>query len=275
MKSRSHCPMIPIAIFCLSIAQCTVSSAASFLFGTEIGGQNSLIFSQLDRSSATLVDDSVAATFVAGPAGGRLDDRDEQGLGIDTSQLDNVSDGGSIGDTTKFNIIDGSNSRSGQGESIAFSFDRPGILETLLFDGMKDETLEYYELELPSGERITIFDSQTEFRLGLQGFSLSDLSVPNPVMAPTENDDLTGIGFAFNADDVFVLTYGEGDYTEVPGYRTNPALPAGIPNTPGNGARFQGVVVTTVPEPGAAMLACTAVGAMCLLFARQLLVTRL
>lgn len=173
-------------------------------------------------------------------------------MGIDTSQLAGVTDGGSAGDTTKFNSIDGTNPVSGSGEALTFSFDHAGVLKTLLFDGVKDETLEYVSLTLPNGTQLTIFDSQTEYRLNLQGFHLTDLQVPNPVQAQTEDDDLTGINFSFLAGEVFTLTYGEGDYDDVPGYSTFPNIPE-APNIPGNGALLQGVVVA-VPEPCSALL---------------------
>jgi len=169
-----------------SLINCSRAHAASFLFGSEAGGTNGAIFSQVDRSTATLTEGVFTAYFAAGPVGALLDDRDSQGMGIDTSQLLGVSDGGSVGDVTKFNIIDGTNAVSGQAESVSFSFDRPGVLKSLLLDGVKDETLEYYSLVLPNGTVLTIFDSQTEFRLSNQGYHLTDLQVPNPVQAQTQ-----------------------------------------------------------------------------------------
>jgi hypothetical protein len=227
--------------------------AASFLFGADAGGVNGAIFSQVDRSTATLTEGVFTAYFAAGPVGALLDDRDSQGMGIDTSQHLGVSDGGSVGDVTKFNIIDGTNAVSGQAESVSFSFDRPGVLKSLLLDGVKDETLEFYSLALPNGTVLTIFDSRTEFRLSNQGYHLTDLQVPNPVQAQTEDDDLTDIGFLFQAGEIFTLTYGEGDYDDVSGYRTFPTIPE-APNIPGDGSRFQGVIVG-VPEPRSALLA--------------------
>jgi hypothetical protein len=226
---------------------CGSAHAASFLFGTNAGGANGVIYGQLDRSSAQLTRGQFTATFDAAPIGALLDDRDAQGLGVDTSPLTNVSDSGNVGESTKFNVIDGTNPVSGQGESMNFSFDHSGVLKTLLFDGVKDETLEYFSLTLPNGSVVTIFDSQTEYRLSVQGYHLADLQVPNPVQAQTEDDDLTDINYPFSAGEVFTITYGEGDYGLIPDYHTNPDFPQ-FPNAVGNGARFQGVVVA-VPEP--------------------------
>lgn len=250
-----RCQSVHILGICL-LTTCLFSSgpahAASFLFGTNAGGADGVIYGQEDRSSATLIRGQFTATFNAAPAGALLDDRDAQGLGIDTSPLPDVSDGGSVGESTKFNIIDGTNPVSGHGESLTFSFDHAGVLKTLLFDGVKDETLEYFSVTFPDSSMLTIFDSQTSFRLQAQGqetidYELADLQVPNPVQAQTEDDDLTDINYPFSAGEVFTITYGEGDYSLIPDYHTNPDFPQ-FPNAVGNGARFQGVVVA-VPEP--------------------------
>lgn len=225
----------------------------SFLYGSAVGGNEGVISAQLDRSSTLLNEGAFAMALQAHPAGAQLDDRDSQGLGIDTSALAGVTDNQSTSGTTKLNLIDGSNSLSGQPESLSFSFDRPGILKSLFFDGVKDETLEYFLLVFPDGSEITLFDSQTDFRLGVQGYQLADLNVPNPVEFQKEDDDLTEIDYVFKAGETFTLTYGEADYSEVPDYSTNPQFP-NFPNAVGNGARFQGVVVESIPEPTTAVL---------------------
>ena len=222
--------------------------AASFVFGTAAGGQTNQVIGQ---TTATQTDAGVTATFTAGPAGAVLDDRSSGGLGVNSRGL--ATSAVSDPEIDKLNLLGslpgGFTPLDGTGESISFSFDQPGAITSLLFDGMKDETLEYFVLTLPNGGVITIFDSQAEFRLGIQGFSLADLNVINPVEAQLEDDDLTGLNLGYNAGDVFTLTYGESDYIEIPGYEPFPGEPIEF----GNGARFQGVV-TAVPEPGAAVL---------------------
>ena len=227
--------------------------AASFLFGSS-GVSNSLV--GLSDGSASV--DGVVMALSAGPSGALLDDTDSQGLGIDARSLPGALDGTS-GDRTKFNILEGTNNSTSPGESVSFSFNRAGILQDILFDGVKDETLEYFSLTFPNGTTMTIFDSQAEFRLNLQGFHLSDLNVPNPIECQLEDDDLTGISYPFQAGEVFTLTYGEGNYEDIPGYRTNPSFPSQFPNSVGNGARLQGIVVNPIPEPPTILIGLLAI----------------
>ncbi|TWU27417.1 hypothetical protein [Bythopirellula polymerisocia] len=233
--------------------------AATFLFGSD-GVRNTLV----GLSDASVTVDGVTMSLTAGPSGALLDDTDSQGLGIDARSLPGALDSTS-GDRTKLNILEGTNNSTSSGESLSFSFNKAGVLQDLLFDGVKDETLEYFLLTFPNGTTVTIFDSQTEYRLDLQGFHLTDLSVPSPIECQLEDDDLTGINYTFQAGEIFSITYGEGNFGDVPGYRTNPNVPLQFPNSLGNGARLQGMVVATVPEPAASaiivLLACIGVGA--------------
>ena len=236
---------------CGCLAASSAVEGTSFLFGTNGGGLNGVYGGQ---STASISVAGTTGTFVAGPPGAILDDSDAQGLGIDSSPIPGIDDVGNS--KAKFTIVRDTNSvptLAGQGESLSFSFDRPGVLESLLFDGVKDETLEYFQLTFPNGEQITIFDSQAEFRLDLQGYHLSDLQVPNPIECQFEDDDLTGINYSYLAGEVFTLTYGEGDYSLVPDYKTDPRFPQ-FPNARGDGARLQGIVVTSVPEPASCVL---------------------
>ncbi len=236
-----NCPkLIVLTLAAMSFTNCQSSEAASFLFGV---GQIRNTITGL--ASAELESEGVKIFLQAGPSGSRFDDSDAQGLGINSI---NSPAGITDPDRTKLNFIAGHPSGTPVAESFAFSFNRPGILKDLLFDGVKDETLEYFSLEFPDGHVITMFDSEADFRLGIQGFSLTDLNVSHPIEFQTEDDDLTGIGYSFAAGEVFTFTYGEGSYDDVPGYRTNPNFPQ-FPNAVGDGARFQGVVVQIIPEP--------------------------
>lgn len=221
-------------------------SAASFQFGRNANGLTGL-------ANATLSNDGFDLQLKVGPDGALFNENESAGLGVDTSGIDGVTDGGSVGDRGKINIIDGIAAVSGIGEFVTFSFDQPGILETLLFDGVKDETLEYFTIEFPGASVVTFFDSQTVLRLTDQGFTLADLDVPNPTIAPTEDDDYEAIDYPFAADEEFTVTYGEIDFgTVLPGY---------VPRTggAGNGARFEGIVVRAIPEPACVTLVCVAV----------------
>ena len=66
-------------------------------------------------------------------------------------------------DADKLNILGGTS--AGQGESINFSFDHSGVLEEVFLDRMKDQTLEYFQLQVPGGPVVTLFDFVVEFRL--------------------------------------------------------------------------------------------------------------
>ncbi len=235
--------------------------AISFLFGSDSGGENNVY---LGQPVVSIVSESTTATFAAGPAGSLLDDSDDQGLGIDTQNIPGTKDAMGGGERTKFNILEGNNNSTNLGESLTFSFDRAGILNDIHFDGVKDETLEYFMLTFPNGDQITIFDSQAEFRLALQGYHLSDLNVPNPIEFQLEDDDLTGINYRYLAGEVFTLTYGEGNYANVPEYKTNPRFPQ-FPNAVGDGSRLQGIVVTSIPEPTSFLMLLLSCGCIALL----------
>lgn len=235
--------------------------AISFLFGSDSGGENNFYRGQ---PVASIISEGTTATFGAAPAGSLLDDSDGQGLGIDTRDIPGTRDALGGGERTKFNILEGNNNSTKPGESLTFSFDRAGILNDILFDGVKDETLEYFMLTFPNGDQITLFDSQAEFRLDLQGYHLTDLNVPNPMEFQLEDDDLTGMNYPYLAGEVFTLTYGEGNYANVPGYKTNPRFPQ-FPNAVGDGSRFQGIVVTSIPEPKSFLMLLLSCGWLSLL----------
>jgi hypothetical protein len=203
------------------------------------------------QTSATVAVGSFAGTFTAGPAGARLNENDDAGLGIDNRLVaGSTADTGINRGATKFNIIGGSGPLAGSAEFITFSFDRSGVLQDLLFDGLKDESLEFFELLLPSGAKRTIFDSQTLAKLTDQGFNLADLQVVNPVLCQDEEDDLYDLNYRFAAGEIFTLTYGEVDFNSLlSGY-----VPV-VDQVP-NGARLQGLAV--IPEPTTAMLAMVA-----------------
>jgi hypothetical protein len=201
-----------------------------------------------NQTSATVAVGGFDGTFTAGPAGARLNENDDAGLGIDNRAVaGSTADTGANRGATKFNIIGGSGPLAGSAEFITFSFDKPGVLQDLFFDGLKDESLEFFELLLPNGNKLTIFDSQTLAKLTDQGFDLADLQVTNPILCQDEEDDLYDLNYRFAAGEVFKLTYGEVDFNSIlPGY-----VPV-VDQVP-NGARLQGLAV--IPEPTSVMLA--------------------
>jgi hypothetical protein len=215
-------------------------SAIFFFSNSRPSGLNGL-------HSGSVVGADVTATFTAGP-GTAIITTDAQRLGVNSSSNPGVVDPF----PNRMNLMAGS--QAGDGESIRFSFNQPGVLNSLYFDGMKDESLEYFTLQTPTGLIFSIFDFEAEMRLTFQGFDSGDTQVPNFIMTDDAQDDITGLAIAFQAGQEFVLTYGQVDYANLlPGYV--PMNSAGVPTGDvANGARFEGISVTVLPEPGCVSL---------------------
>lgn len=220
------------------------SRAGDFVFANSTSGLTGLV-------SSTLIESDIQLSIAVGATGAVFDESNSDGLGIDSSGISGALDANS----SKFNVLGG----TGQGESLTFSFSENGILDKLGFDGLKDEPLEYFSLELPNGSVLSLFDFEVEMRLNDQGFQLSDLGVPNPTMSDGHSDDFSGLAIPFAAGEIFKLTYGEIDYdgSVLPGYY--PADDNLIPTGDiANGSRFEGISATVVPEPGSLTLALLA-----------------
>lgn len=248
-----NCVLGFISSFGLTAILFTHATATTFIFSnSNPSGLNGL-------HSGMVVDAEVEVTFTAGP-GSAVIATDAGRLGVDSRSLPSVLDPF----PNRLNLMEGA--RAGEGESISFAFSRPGTLDKLYFDGMKDETLEFFTLQLPNGTELSIFDFEAEFRLNFQGFDRASLGVPNFNMADDATDDISGLGLKFKAGEIFTLTYGQIDYaSKLPGYI--PMNSAGAPtgDLP-NGARFEGLSVILVPEPAAP--APLAAAALCLLCCR-------
>ncbi len=228
---------------CGLVALCSQATAATVILGNNVHGLTGL-------TTGTIAADLFTATIAAGPLGALLNETNDQGLGIDNRLAAGATaDSGSTRGITKINIIGGSGPLAGTAEFVTLSFDRPGVLQHLLFDGVKDETLEFFAITLPNGQVLSVFDSQAQEKLNDQNFDLADLQVANPILCPDEEDDLYDLNYRFEAGAVFKITYGEVDYgTLLPGY-----VP--VVNDLPNGSRFQGFSV--VPEPSALVLGAT------------------
>jgi hypothetical protein len=199
------------------------------------------------QTSANLAVGPFLGTLTAGPSGAVLNESNNHGLGVDNRPAaGSTADSGGTRGVTKLNIIGGSGPFAGTGEFVTLSFNRAGVLKHLFFDGLKDETLEYFQLTLPNGDVKTILDSQTQAKLNDQGLDLNDLQVTNPVMCQDEEDDLYDLNYAFQAGDVFTITYGEVDYA------THLLIYVPVVLDLPNGSRFQGFEV--VPEPSTLLL---------------------
>ncbi|QDU91328.1 hypothetical protein Pla175_47490 [Pirellulimonas nuda] len=222
---------------CVATALAGDASAASFRFDTPASPLNG-------QAAGVLVADGVAMNASALPSGGWFDVR-SAGLGINSRPIAGATDG----EIDKFNLLGGS--AAGQPEAIAFSFDHAGVINALYFDGVKDESFEFFRLEGPGGLLLSIFDGQ----IGLRLTDVATVAEPNVTLldeAPGTpvDDDLFGLSIPFQAGDVFTLTYGE--------YAPDPAtfVPGFSPLAP-NGARFQGLDITPapVPEPASVLTA--------------------
>src|SRR5262245_30244652 len=110
------------------------------------------------QTSANLAAGAFVGTLTAGPSGAVLNESNNQGLGVDNRPAaGSLADSGGTRGITKLNIIGGSGPLAGTGEFVTLSFNRSGMLKHLFFDGVKDETLEYFKLTLPNGNVKTIF----------------------------------------------------------------------------------------------------------------------
>jgi hypothetical protein len=233
--------LLVFAMFTVGMITLSGTHAATFLFSNaNPSGLDGLPGGSVDHSEVTV-------SFSVGPGQATID-TDAGRLGVDSRLNAGVTDAF----PNRLNLLGGA--FAGLGESLSFSFNRAGILDKLYFDGMKDETLEYFTLRLSNGSERTIFDFEAEYRLNFQGFGRQDLGVPNFSLADDANDDITGLGIAFAAGQFFTLTYGQIDYAHLlPGYL--PKNDAGVATGDvANGARFEGLSVTLVPEPSALAL---------------------
>ncbi|REK17443.1 MAG: PEP-CTERM sorting domain-containing protein [Planctomycetota bacterium] len=136
----------------------------------------------------------------------------------------------------------------GVAEYVEFSFDEPGILRGIDFDGVKDEALEFFLLE-SAGVRINFFDSAANTTVaGAVDNAVNQGVVTGDVFYLLEtfqfDDTAMNLAIPFSAGQTFRLTYSHiGDL----------GAPYS-PTEPQNGARIQTITVD-VPEPSSFLLA--------------------
>lgn len=164
----------------------------------------------------------------AGPGAAVFNETDSDGLGIDTSLIPGVNDAGGRASRSKFDLVDGTSPISGEGEAVVFSFNQAGMVRNILFEGLKDELLEYFQLTGPDGTVLTFFDAE----IGLP-VDPSIITEPNVTLLVDGDDDLNGLKIPFQSNEQFILRYSEF---------AAPGIAAG------NGARWQGITVV-IPEP--------------------------
>ncbi|MEQ8849502.1 hypothetical protein [Botrimarina sp.] len=211
------------------------SLAATFQFGS---GANGLVGVATGEALA----DGVTLQIAAGPDGALLDEAGRAGLGVDSRPIAGVS-GNEI---DKFDVLAGATPLAGVGESITFSFDKPGRITRLNFDGVKDESLEHFVLTGENGQRVTFFDSAANVSApGAVDSAIAAGAVSGQVVYLLEDalydDDAIGLSIPFEAGEQFLLTYAE--------------LGAQFgPTEAGNGARLTSITVQAIPEPCSVLL---------------------
>jgi hypothetical protein len=220
----------------------------TFPFG---GSQNN--FNGLD--AATLSSGTFEMQLAAGIPGSKLNETSSSGMGIDGRPLSGT--GAIDTEPALFNTLSGTGPFSGAAESIRFSFDRQGMITGMNFDGVKDESLEYFILERSDGARWNFFDSAANnfvhpvTMMPVIG-SVDDAAmagaVSGIVIYLAENamidDEAQGLAIPFAAGQEFTLAF----------HFLGPEFGSALDS---NGARFQGITVVAVPEPASPFLAAT------------------
>lgn len=194
----------------------------------------------------TLSSGSFSMDLTAGPVGSGLwETGSDLGMGVDSTAVL-----GAGGQSARFDRI------GGVSEFIEFSFATPGILTGLNFDGVKDESFEYFILETSGGVRVNLFDSAANITIaGAIDNAVLLGAVTGQVVYMLEgggfDDETNSLSIPFVAGQTFKLTYSElgGGL----GAQFEPTL---VPN----GARLQSITVASVPEPTSLALALSAAG---------------
>jgi hypothetical protein len=211
----------------------------TFAFGS---GLNNFV----GATSKQLSTGAFGMNLAAGPTGSGLWETDGGGgMGVDSSPV--LGPGGLA---ARFDRVNGAS------EFVEFSFDVPGRLTGIDFDGVKDESLEFFILESAGGLRINFFDSAANTTIpGAIDNAVLQGAVTGQVVYLLEgggfDDETTSLAVPFEAGQVFRLTYAE-----VGGGLGAAYEPVLAPN----GARLQGITVAAVPEPDSFTLALAAVG---------------
>lgn len=155
------------------------------------------------------------------------------------------------GEILSFEVI------NGVAEQLQFSFDEPGVLTGIDFDGVKDEALEFFILQSSPGVRVNFFDSAANTTIpGAIDNAVTQGAVIGDVVYLLEtsqhDDEALDLAIPFAAGQQFTLTYAEvGDLGA-------PFSPTVAPN----GARLQRITVAAIPEPASLPLLALAMLAL-------------
>ena len=226
--------LLPLCV-ALALAANSHACAAEFAFGNDLNGVTG-------QASAALVSDGVTLVIAAGPTGALFDERGDQGLGVNSLGVPGVVGG----DRDKLELLSGDKSVAGTPEFLTLSFNKPGFITAIDFDGVKDEALEYFLLAIGASEPIAFFDSAANTSApGAVDRAIDAGVLTGPVEFLREDgpldDELDGLAIPFAAGQTLTITYAEL------GSAFNPL-------EPGNGARFEGITVSTIPEPSAVLI---------------------
>ncbi|MEN1681457.1 MAG: hypothetical protein AAGJ46_17895 [Planctomycetota bacterium] len=215
--------------------------AAQFMFGQNANDLTGESAGDVTRSGVTM---SLTTTV----AGAVFNENGSRGLGSNSRATLGAADA----EIDRFNVLGGT--LAGEREGVEFSFDVDGFVTELFFDGLSDEAFEFFRLETPTGEVLSLFDSE----VGLRLTSVDTVDEPNVTLlveAGAPDDDLFDLRIPFRAGQIFRLIYGE--------YQPEPAdLAPGFTTRLGNGGRFEGVTVRVAPEPASLAVFAVCLGAL-------------
>jgi hypothetical protein len=229
-----------------------ILAAGAFLSGSGSGAARGETFSFggnqngfSGQPSAMLTAGPFELHLEAGIAGTLLNEPQGAGMGINSSAV------GVDPVPALFNTIEGLGPLAGAAESVRFSFNRAGKLTGMNFDGVKDESLEYFVLTSSGGVRVNFFDSA------------ANTTVPGAVDAAVLGGAVTGaVEYLLEIDDTIddeaqalSIPFAAGQQFDLAFF----ALGAEFgPTEAANGARLQGITVAPVPEPTALIAAAMA-----------------
>src|SRR5262245_6012259 len=199
MKLHFHLATIVALALASAVALPVRSRSATFSFGASQNNLNGL-------ESKTLVAGSYSMSLSTALAGTQLNEPQGAGLGVNSAPLVGADDP----NTALFNVIAGSGPFAGQGERVYFSFDKPGMLTGINFDGVKDESLEYFILETPVGTRYNFFDSAANTTIpGVVDSAIAAQAITGPVIYLLENnlydDEARNLKIPFGSGEKFAL----------------------------------------------------------------------
>lgn len=210
----------------------------TFVFGS--GSQNNIN----GTASASLTKGTFTMQLLPALPGSLLSEVSSAGMGIDSTPVAGTGDG----QPSLFNVLGGSGPLAETGEALQFSFLQSGVLTGINFDGVKDESLEYFVLESPGGGRMNFFDSAANTTIpGAVASAAANGAITGDVIYLLEvnsaiDDEAQNLHIPFAAGEQFTLTFRSL------GPEFHPLLAA-------NGARLQGVTVQSVPEPSGIAIA--------------------